>query len=73
MSGSAKHRGRKTGSVAPPNIPEEPEPELTLNEAQSQSGESFIFFRRGGSDKTMHKTPAMRYARLKALILEKRR
>jgi hypothetical protein len=71
MSGSAKHRGRRAGSAAPPHIPEEPE--QTPDEAQSQPGESPASPGRGESDNTMHETPAMRHARLKALILERRR
>jgi hypothetical protein len=71
MSGSAKHRDRRTGSAAPPHIPKEPEP--TPDEAQSQPDESPTSPGRGESDKTMHKTPAIRHAKLKALILERRR
>jgi hypothetical protein len=71
MSGAAKHRGRRTGSAAPPHIPEEPE--QTPKEAQSQPGQSPASPGRGESDETMHKTPATRHAKLKALILERRR
>ena len=71
MSGAAKYRNRgRAGSEVPPD---ERQPlEQVPERAERPAGEVHASSMREESDNTVQKTPAARYARLKALIIKKR-